>query len=180
MGTTVTLVQIHLTKPGPGGTEVPANATLLWQRTKRLDLEGSISLPAPFIVRVLAGEAEVELEPTPVDLSWAWHVTERTAGGQKGGRYVSVPDQAEVDYDDLPELNPITLQDDMTPDAAWNVALAALSARVDVIEGGAASLPAGGSEDEVLAKLSSTDGDADWVRVLPVEDLVLLLENAMA
>jgi hypothetical protein len=98
----------------------------------------------------------------------------------KGGRYVSVPDSATpVDYDDLPELDPATLQDGVEPDEAWNVALAALAARVDVVEGGAASLPPSGAAEAVLAKVTTADGDVEW---LPKYggNLVLLLENAIA
>ena len=43
------------------------------------------------------------------------------------------------------------------------------------VAGGGASLPTGGVEDQVLTKLSATDGDADWEYV---QDIYLIVENA--
>lgn len=174
----MTLVRIALFKSDPSGVDVPVDGSLLWKPSKRRhveDPEDHIVLPASFTVRlgqpflddegevVTPGEpgiAWVEVDPTEVP-DWAWTVAERTDRG-RGTTWLEVPDDVQVEYADLIALDPDTLDPAEEPQAAWDLALEALDERVDILEGGAASLPPGGADGEVLTKQSAADGDADW------------------
>ena len=98
----------------------------------RLHLEAPdrLRLPASFTVRLVAGEATLHLAPTGA--GWCWQIIERTPRGKT--RYVLVPDSvATLDYADLIDVDPTTLDPAAEPEAALWAALAA-------IQGGAGGL----------------------------------------
>ena len=84
----------------------------------RLHLEGPdrLLLPAGFTVRLVGGEALLHLAPTGA--GWCWQIIERTPHGKT--RYVLVPDSvATLDYADLIDVDPLTLDPTAGPEAAW-------------------------------------------------------------
>ena len=89
----------------------------------RLHLEAPdrLRLPASMPpVRLVAGEATLHLAPTGAD--WCWQIIERTPRGKT--RYVLVPDSvATLDYADLVDVDPLTLEPTAEPEAAWWAAI---------------------------------------------------------
>ena len=85
----------------------------------RLHLEAPdrLLLPASMPpVRLVAGEALLHLAPTGA--GWCWQIIERTPRGKT--RYVLVPDSvATLDYADLVDVDPLTLDPTAEPEAAW-------------------------------------------------------------
>ena len=85
----------------------------------RLHLEGPdrLRLPASMPpVRLVGGEALLHLAPTGA--GWCWQIIERTPHGKT--RYVLVPDSvATLDYADLVDVDPLTLDPTAEPEAAW-------------------------------------------------------------
>lgn len=93
----------------------------------RLHLEAPdrLLLPASMPpVRLVAGEATLHLAPTGA--GWCWQIIERTPRGKT--RYVLVPDSvATLDYADLVDVDPLTLDPTSEPEAAWWAAWDALA-----------------------------------------------------
>ena len=94
----------------------------------RQHLEGPdrLLLPASMPpVRLVGGEALLHLAPTGA--GWCWQIIERTPRGKT--RYVLVPDSAAVlDYADLIDVDPTTLDPTAEPEAAWWAAWQAMAA----------------------------------------------------
>ena len=99
----------------------------------RLHLEAPDRLLLPVSmppVRLVAGEALLRLAPTGA--GWCWQIIERTPRGKT--RYVLVPDSvATLDYADLVDVDPTTLDPSAEPEAAWWAA-------IEGIQGGAGGL----------------------------------------
>ena len=93
----------------------------------RLHLEAPdrLRLPASMPpVRLVGGEALLHLAPT--DAGWCWQIIERTPRGKT--RYVLVPDSAAtLDYADLVDVDPTTLDPTAEPEAAWWAAWQAMA-----------------------------------------------------
>ena len=71
-------------------------------------------------VLLVGGEALLHLAPTGA--GWCWRIVERTPGGIT--RYVLVPDSLDiVDYADLVDVDPVTLDPTAEPEAAWWAAI---------------------------------------------------------
>ena len=88
----------------------------------RLHLEAPdrLLLPASFTVRLVGGEALLHLAPTGA--GWCWQIIERMPRGK--ARYVLVPDSvATLDYGDLVDVDPTTLDPTAVPEAAWWAAI---------------------------------------------------------
>ena len=93
----------------------------------RLHLEAPdrLLLPASMPpVRLVGGEALLHLAPTGA--GWCWQIIERTPRGKT--RYVLVPDSvATLDYADLVDVDPLTLDPTAKPEAAWWAAWQAMA-----------------------------------------------------
>ena len=75
-------------------------------------------------MRLVGGEALLHLAPTGA--GWCWQIIERTPCGKT--RYVLVPDSvATLDYADLVDVDPLTLDPAAEPDAAWWAAWQAMA-----------------------------------------------------
>ena len=102
----------------------------------RLHLEAPDRLLLPTSmppVRLVGGEALLHLAPTGA--GWCWQIIERTPRGKT--RYVLVPGSvATIDYADLVDVDPATLDPTAEPEAAWWAALELAALGLD---GGAAS-----------------------------------------
>lgn len=130
------VVNIALTVPSQDGDDVPAVGTVEFAPSKRRDIEGSIVLPDAFSVRLVDGAATVELAPT-VEGDWAWRATERIRRGKRW--YFAVPNgPGPVDYDDLVEVDPATLDPTAPLPPVWknyvDAADTALDGRLDSLE----------------------------------------------
>ncbi len=84
---------------------------------------------------LIEGIATLEVEPG------IYQITEYAPGG--GRRTVIVPDVALIDYTDLVDVDPTSLNPGANPPAEWTIALGALTDRVD-------DLAAGTIPDEVI------------------------------
>jgi hypothetical protein len=126
----VTIVQIRAQVPGVAGL-VAARGGLLWQPTARRVEGGTVVLPVEFAVSLVAGAADVEVEPsTP---AWVWYVTEYFDGVPARQRAFMVPDAPSVDYADLVEVDPATLDPVAEPEAAWWAALQSAELGVNAV-----------------------------------------------
>ena len=143
----MTTVRVAITVPTADGAGRRPTGTLSWSPTKRRNEAGDLILPAPFNAAVTDPPGTVEVAPTGA--GWAWQVIERLTGGSPHKRILAVPDSAEtVDYADLVEVDPATLDPVAEPEAAWWAALAAL-------------LPGGGLPGQVLGL--DDDGRLAWL-----------------
>ena len=116
----MTSVHFALFRDGPDGRR-PVSGTLGFCRTKR-GVDGQVTiLPLEFSVLLLNGEATVELAATGSD--WCWQVSEPTKRGLI--RYIVVPDVGDVvlEYTELPDVDPNTLEPSAEPDPAWWAAI---------------------------------------------------------
>ena len=89
--------------------------------TTTVDNEGHITLPTPFVLPLVSGEASATLATTTAGL-WAWRITLKGAGRTRSW-VKAVPASGPVDFDDLSDVDPATLGNvDATP--TWYLALA--------------------------------------------------------
>ncbi|QWY79659.1 tail protein [Arthrobacter phage Persistence] len=128
----MTVVRVLIQKPADGGT-VPAAGELRWQPTRRrvVPADGlspaAIVLPEPIPpVALVAGAADVDVEPSTGD--WVWQVIEAFDGARPKRRYLAVPDVSSVDYADLAEVDPATLNPSPSLEPAWAAPLAEVAA----------------------------------------------------
>lgn len=126
----MTKVQIDLRLPDEVS---PAVGTLLFFPTRRLNFASYTVLPDSIVVPLENGKATVDLRPTGID--WAWNVLEKVKHGIR--RTVAVPDTENINYSDLVNVAPGTLQPTAEPEAAWWVALDELTLGGGGPEGGA-------------------------------------------
>lgn len=104
------------------GVEVPAVGELRWQPTGRRVIPAQGQTPAavvldkPFPVTLVDGAADIDVEPSSG--AWVWMVVEAFAGSPSKRRYLAVPNVVSVDYADLIETDPNTLDPalNVTPD----------------------------------------------------------------
>ena len=93
----------------------------------RLHLEAPDRLLLPTSmppVRLVGGETLLHLAPTGA--GWCWQIIERTPRGKT--RHVLVPDSSDtVDYADLVDVDPATLDPAAEPEAAWWAAWQAMA-----------------------------------------------------
>jgi hypothetical protein len=74
--------------------------------------------PVPFTVGLVAGTADVTLEPTTA--GWAWRIDESIDGIRDETYFVTVPDvPGPLDDADLIRVDPGTLTPTAAPEAAW-------------------------------------------------------------
>lgn len=126
----MTLIDIDLRVPSADGTDIPAEGTIAWTPTQRRDVADYVVLPVPFEIDA-ATDAQVEVDPT--DSTWVWQVQERVPGGTT--RFVQVPDVAgPIDYADLVDVDPATLDPEAPFGPVWAAELADHEARLDVLE----------------------------------------------
>lgn len=109
----MTVVNIEVQVPG-NGSLASGQGSLRWAPTgRRVGDDGALILPASFSVDLVDGSATVDVEPSTT--LWAWAVREVFAGEPPRRRYFAVPAEGPVNYTDLVEVDPVTL------DAALNV-----------------------------------------------------------
>lgn len=99
----MTVVNINVQVPG-NGADVPAAGSLRWEPTaRRVGPDGSLILKEGFLVPLALGEASVDVEPG------AWRVSELFLGQPVKYKTLAVPDGGPVNYTELLEVDPETL-----------------------------------------------------------------------
>lgn len=122
----MTLVRLFFTAPTTGG-RVPAKGVLRWTPTRRRVISGEtdeVVLPSGFDVEVS------EFSQVPVDASgvdWVWRVDEKLGGVRSRTVYLVVPDVDSIDYSDLVEIDPDTLDPIAPPSEVWYAHVEALA-----------------------------------------------------
>ena len=90
--------------------------------SKRRPAGQDIILPAGFDVDLVDGEAVVELDATGPD--WCWTAYEPTSRGAIRSFLVpDVPGDIVLEYTELPDVDPTTLDPSAEPDPAWWAAI---------------------------------------------------------
>lgn len=115
----MTRVRVRLRVPGGDTGTLPAPGEILFQPTARHTIGDDIVLPAPMRCRLdPSGCTLVDLPPSQLP-RWCWKAVERTLGGTT--RYIDVPDSPdELEYADLTDVDPKTLQAKPPDESAWN------------------------------------------------------------
>lgn len=114
----MTKVLIDLRRSVSSGV-APTTGLVAFNPTHRREEDGHVVTEAGFDVRLVEGTALVTLEPTGPE--WCWRAVEHTPGlDQTYIRYVAVPDSdSVVNYTDLIDVDPATLDPVAEPEAAW-------------------------------------------------------------
>lgn len=108
----MTVVNINVKVP-VNGSELPAEGALRWAPSgRRIGTDGSLVLPSGFYIDLVGGAAVVDVEPS--DGLWAWGVTEIFTGQRLKRRFFAVPAEGPVNYTDLIEVDPVTLDAALT------------------------------------------------------------------
>lgn len=103
---TVVNIQVHVPA---NGSLVPAAGSMRWEpSTRRTGAGGALVLPAGFPIQLVMGAASVDLDPSTDQ--WSWCVTELFVGQPSRRRYLTVPATGPVNYTDLIEVDPISLE----------------------------------------------------------------------
>lgn len=129
----MTQVDVDLSKPTQDGDGTPAAGTLECRPTARRVVGDGIVLPDSFTAKLVNGLATLELAPNDAG-TWCWVITERANRGSQ--RHVNVPASGPVNYSDLVDVDPTTL-DPTTPVAPAYQAL--LDAKADSADLGTAA-----------------------------------------
>ena len=104
----MTVVNVSVNVP-VNGALVPAAGSMRWEpSSRRIGPDGALILPASFPVQLALGTASVDLDPSTDQ--WSWCVTELFVGQPSRRRYVTVPAAGPVNYTDLIEVDPISLE----------------------------------------------------------------------
>ena len=172
------VVRIDLRHPSQTGADAPVvRGATQWTPTRRRHVETGgldyVVLPATVV-----GPAVGEITVAATGPGWCWRVLEAVTGGDPSPRYLAVPDvPGPLDYGDLAEVDPATLEPVTPPTDAW---LEALGSVADGIPGAVADYltanppPAGDDGREVELQTSAThvqwryDGDATWLDLIPL------------
>ena len=111
--------KVHVSLHRDDGTSerTPICGAVRFIPTRRRTAGADIILPAGFDVELVDGEVTVELAATGPD--WCWMVIEPTKRGLI--RYIIVPDVGDdvLEYAELPDVDPATLEPSAEPEAAW-------------------------------------------------------------
>jgi hypothetical protein len=155
----MTTVNMALRVPKSDNTLVPAKGWVRWTPTQRLDLEGAILMPAPFMRNLVNGDVSVDVLPTTDDWFWTVEIHILDYSGKEipvESKTWAVPDQSEVDFDDLQEIL-LTSTGPQPPLASWSRALQIERARIDEVLEVIGDLTEGEAGDiQSVAGLSST------------------------
>lgn len=120
----MTTVHVHLTHADTvAGENTAVSGVLRWRPTRRRTVGDEVVIPTPFEVTLIDGEWSGDIDATSSD--WCWKVEERlTPSAGTTRRYLAVPASGStVEYGDLVEVDPATLDPAVEPEAAWTVAL---------------------------------------------------------
>lgn len=129
----MTTVRVLVQTPVDGGVAA-AVGSLRWTPTARRvvpaagAVPAAVVLPAGFTATLTAGAVDVDVEPSTN--AWVWSVVESFIGSPARRRYFTVPDVESVDYADLVEIDPATLDPEPSLDPAWNAPLTELDTRL--------------------------------------------------
>ena len=108
----MTVVNVKVQVPG-NGADVPAKGSLRWEPSgRRVGPDGSLVLDDPFLAPLVLGEAVVDVAPA------TWRVSEFFIGHPVKYKYLTIPAVGPVNYTDLVEVDPATLEPafNVTPD----------------------------------------------------------------
>ncbi len=140
--------------------KAPVSGPMRFAPSRRRPDGADIILPAGFDVDLVAGEAIVELDATGPD--WCWTAYEPTLRGAIRHFLVpDVPDDEVLEYEGLTDVDPATLEPSAEPEAAWWLALQAVSTPDPDVVGAAvedylvANPPTGVGEAELSAAITA-------------------------
>jgi len=113
----MTLVHIELAGESADGARAPSRGMLQFAPTDRRTAGDVTILPSPFQASLVAGVVDVELATNGP--GWAWRIREYIAGIEGREIVVNVPATGPVNYADLVEVDPDTLNPAPTASPAW-------------------------------------------------------------
>lgn len=100
----MTIVNVKVQVPG-NGADVPARGSLRWEPVGRsVGPDGSLILADSFLTPLALGEAVVDVEPA------TWRVSELFLGQPVKYKHLTIPAGGPVNYTDLIEVDPTTLE----------------------------------------------------------------------
>lgn len=166
----MTLIRMGVLASSATGEEVVPRGSLDWEPSERRVEGDDVILASAFCVQLADPIPVVEIAATGP--GWCWHVTERVGAGIV--RHVLVPESGDViDYADLVDVDPDTLDPAAPPEAAWWIALRDVAAGAidpEIVNGAVADAMAGHVDDPTPHPAYDVD----------MPSLVVLLENGLA
>lgn len=116
----MTQVHVDLNRPAPDAPGWgPTTGPLVCSPYSRHVVGTEVIVPDALIVELTDGEVTVELVG-----GWVWRVEERVRGGAV--RYIQVPESSTVvEYSELVDIDPVTLEPTPAAEAAWDLEAAA-------------------------------------------------------
>lgn len=129
----MTTVHVDLRHPDGDTIDAPSVGYLVWTPSIRIHVDEAddyIRVPQPFTAKLVVGKVDVDVPPT--EPAWYWRVRENVPRGIV--RYVLVPDQAEVEYGDLVDIDPDSYDPVQPGIPGWVPAIEDLQEQIDNIE----------------------------------------------
>lgn len=115
----MTRIRVRLRVPGRDTGTLPSDGEILFQPTARHTDGDDVILPAPMRCRLDPSGCTLVDLPSNQLPRWCWKATELTLGG--GVRWIDVPDSTdELEYAQLTDVDPKTLQAKPPEQDAWN------------------------------------------------------------
>lgn len=151
-------LHVDLNKPDPEEPGwKPTTGTIQLRPYSRHIVEDEVIVPQSYSLTLVGGEATAE-----VVVGWVYKSVERIRGGVS--RYFLIPSgTGTVEYADLPDVDPETLEPTPAAEAAWEVESAAreadvaeLQAAIDAVDSGAA----GGLAAEITRATNAENAEA--------------------
>lgn len=131
----MTLVNVLITSPEPDGTLRPITGWIQWTPTlSRADSGGAFVLPVGFKMDLNGVATTATVAPT--GQGWAWRVDINVTGWSINTAYYTVPDQSNINFKDLTEVDPKTLIPITPQSQSWYQYSASLSVAISMILGG--------------------------------------------
>lgn len=126
----MTQVHIDIRKPSITGVDEPMLVGMVWAPTAVRVVDDTLVIPESFSVTLNHADATVTVAPSQLP-DWVWRVR-YIANSENFDRYLLVPDSPTVvEFTDLVEVDPATLDPAAQPEAAWWVALSSVSSPTD-------------------------------------------------
>lgn len=116
----MTQVRVGVVRPSAIGAPVLVSGRMSWAPHARRVVDGDVQVPSAFQVP-LDGLTRPVIE---VSSAWVWRVSEFITAGAPSPLYLMVPESSElVDYADLVEVDPATLEPAESAVPAWEAAV---------------------------------------------------------
>lgn len=118
----MTQVHIDIRRPTASGVDEAFRLGMVWAPTAVRVVDDALVMPESFGITLPSAPVTIEVAPSELP-TWVWRVR-YTVNSEHYDRYLLVPESASVvEFADLVEVDPATLEPTAVPEAAWWIAL---------------------------------------------------------